>query len=318
MSTIHEFDLDAPVAAKTGPALGTAVRPALRTAAPPAARTGEAPGARGRPGIGRGFAMLAMGLAGVGLGAVLAAAPSGQSDVQPVSATVAPLDITVAGRHAIAKLRLTMDNPGTQQVRATALTLDGVNAERVSIPLSAVLGPGSHQIVDVSVDASCTRPGMSSDDQRPFRIRLLVAGHPAGVQVLPASLLDRDGGLCALLDSVLPRGWDTPILATTARRDRQDLVLSVPGLKGQNVAGSDTASGIVNTSAYIGDRLVSATLASGTTLRLIGPAPCINGSDGDPIPMTLRVLAHAPFGLRQLLIQAGPAVARWVTQNCPD
>ena len=302
----HEFDLDALAPGSAG----SAIRPGGHAEVAESERPGR---------FSRSAALFAIGLAGLALGAVLAAAPSGRSDVPPVSAMLNALDVTTSAAGASVMLRLTMDNPGGRSAHVTGLVVDGVEPQRLTLQLKATLVPGARQSVDLPLQTRCLGLGPGDDraDTTPFRTRLLIAGTSSGIPVLPGTMLDRPGGVCALLNSVLPRGWSTPLVARDAHPAGADLVMDVPGLAGQDVAGSPALNGMVNTSAYVGDRLVPAILATGTTLRLIGKAPCMDGSNGDAVPMTVRLLVHDSTGLRQVLLQPGPAVARWVTQNCP-
>jgi hypothetical protein len=308
---VHEFDLSPLPGQPAGPE-----RPA-----PTAGQQSPAPRPAG--GISRWITLLALGLLGVAAGAVLGSAPAGASHPAPVPATLAMADVLPDGDRPLIMLRLSVQSPGGPASAPARVNLAGARLElegpgRVAIQLTDPITTGDLAVIDVQVRPDCSQ--QQPDQKQPLRARVVTPGSPSGVQVLVAGPLSGPGGLCGLADSVLPAGWRTAIAAEDPRIDGDDLVLTVPGLRGIDVSGLVPAGGVLQTSAQIGDWLLPATVTNDTVLRILGPPPCsagTTGQDGNGLPMSARLLVRQDSALHQLVITAGPALAGWLVADCP-
>lgn len=277
--------------------------------------------------------LLALALAGLAVGALAGSvlSPAGEPQFPP-AATLSVRDVgaltsarvSAAGAQArtgdaVAVLRLEVDNPSDEPVRLTAVAVEGVARERVTVPLDLEVAGRQSRAVDLTLRPDCAL------DRRPvpIRARLTVAGGRWSdgdqVQVTPARLLSRGGGLCSQFNADLPRGWRLPLPAITARLDGRDLLVTVDDLSGQRLLGL-VVDGQLLPTVLLGDTLLpsSARLSAGevTTLRLRGPPPCLQVSGATPVPTTLRLLAEDDGLVEQRLVVVGPALTRWLRLDC--
>jgi hypothetical protein len=243
-------------------------------------------------------------------------------------ARISPADADSGARigRPVIVLRLEVDNPGPAALLLSGLALDGVvprAGTRSTSPGSTVLPlhtrVESHKsgVVDVSVSPGC-------DGGRPsplVRARLLFTGSPGITEVpVPTSPeLGQAGGLCALLDTELPRGWQAPLQAVKTRVQGRDLEVTLADLSADQVAGILVDNRLLPT-VLVGDRVLStsALLRPGrpTMLRLSGPPPCVEDSSTVTVPTTVRFLARDSTGLRQQMIIVGPELTRWLRRGC--
>jgi hypothetical protein len=142
---------------------------------------------------------------------------------------------------------------------------------------------------------------------------------PTGIPVVPSRVLSRDGGLCALVDTIAPQGWRTPMQALSAHVDAQDLVVVLDDLSGLKLNGIIVDGQLLPT-VFIGDQLLSTSARvrprERSVLRLRGPPPCVQFSGPEPIPSTLRILAQSDGTLQQRLVMVGPELTRWISLGC--
>jgi hypothetical protein len=272
--------------------------------------------------------MLAVGLAGLGVGSLAGAAFARTDPARlPPAATLAVRDLYVdtstiapgtglmVGR-GMAVLRIHVDNPGPDPIRLSSLALDGVTRGVTVLPLSARVAGHRSEAVDVSVSPDCSAESPTTI----VRARLRLAGSSpwAELPVLTSRELAAPGGLCSLLNTRLPRGWQSPLPAAQIRRQGVDLEVTIASLSSDRVAGV-LVDGRLLPTVFIGDQLLStsARLRPGqpTVLRLRGPPPCLENGTG-PIPSTMRLLARGGEGLQQQLIIVGPELTRWLRLDC--
>jgi hypothetical protein len=280
---------------------------------------------------------LAMGLGGLGFGALAGSTLAPADPARPLpAASLAVLDLYVdasspapdADRDALATgktgasarlgrpvvvLRLETANASAVELQLSGLVLEGVaRTSTVRQPLNIRIGGHQSGVVDVSVSPDCT-VGVPS---APVRARLLLAG---ASEVPVATSRQLAGGLCSLLDTELPRGWQAPLQAARIRLLGLDLEVTVADLSGDQVAGILVDDRLLPT-VLVGDRLLesSARLEHGrpTVLRLRGPPPCVEDSSAVAVPSALRLLARDSQGLRQQMIIVGPELSRWLRLDC--
>lgn len=295
--------------------------------APP--ESGPADG-RGRSGL---VLLLAVALAGLALGGLAGSlrAPDPAASSPPAATVTAretyldlpastdPTGPTGPTGVPVMVLRLQVDNPAATAIRLTRLTLDGVGRERTVLALDVPVAAGASAAVDVSVRPDCSprrAPAL-------LRARLTVAGSDikdlTGIAVAPSGPLSRAGGVCSLLETGLPRGWRTLLVADSARQEGADLVITVPDLSGAGLDGSVIDNRLLPT-VFVSDHLIrsSAQVLPGeqTRLTLNGPPTCIAFTRTVPIPSTLRLLAQGEGGMQQRLVVVGPELTRWLRLDC--
>lgn len=283
--------------------------------------------------------LLAIGLAGLGLGALVGSALTPPSPPRfPATATLNIRDLYVdtsapatgpsaapvgearpRNGDAVVVFRLQVHNPGAEPVGLTGLLLDGVTRTSSLLPLDMRVAGHSSTAVDLTMHPDC------SPDRDPVRVRARLrltrsdGSDPDTVRIAPSRTLSELGGLCSQLDSELPNGWRAPLQANTSRLQGIDLEISMDDLSGARLAGILVDDRLLPT-VFVGDQLLptSARLRPGEATRLLlrGPPPCIGVSGTSPIPSTLRLLAEGDQGMHQRLVIVGPALARWLRLDC--
>lgn len=281
---------------------------------------------------------LAIGLGGLGLGALAGSTFAAADPTRyPPAASLAVLDLyadasqaPVADRESLATgkpgasprlarpvvvLRLQVANPASTPLQVSGLVLEGIaRASTVRRSLNTRIEGHQSGVVDVSVSPDCT----SGVPSAPVRARLLLAGG-SEVPVPTSGELGQAGGLCSLLDTELPRGWQVPLPAARTRHLGLDLEVTLPDLSADQVAGILVDNRLLPT-VLVGARLLesSARLEPGrpTVLRLRGPPPCVEDSSTVAVPTALRLLARDSQGLRQQMIIVGPELSRWLRLDC--
>ena len=267
--------------------------------------------------------LLAIGLAGLGLGGMAGSALAPAAAPRfPTTATLSVRDLYVDTSKpvtvAVAVFRLKVDNPAGDPVKVRTLELDGVNRSSNVLPLNLPVAAHGSAWADVTVNPDC------SPEREPIGMRawlhLTTGGSdPETVRIAPARILSRVGGLCSALDTELPNGWRTPLRANQTRLVGADLEVTLRDLSAARLVGVMVGGRLVPT-VFLGDQLLSTTakLEPGEPIRLLlrGPPPCIQFTGDTPIPSTVRLLAGGDQGIQQRLVVIGPALTRWLRLDC--
>jgi hypothetical protein len=251
------------------------------------------------------------------LGNPTASAPGstvGATSASTASPTAQP---TALKGQAVVVLRLQVENPAAGPLRLTALRLDGVTSSSNLLPLDLLVAGHRSAQIDLPVRPDCS-PG-----RKPAAVRARLTSLPGsgsdGFGVAPSRALIQPGGLCSQVDSQMPNGWRTPLLAYDARLDGIDLEVTVDELSEEKVVGL-LVDGQLQPTVFAGEELLNTTArlerGEAPRLRLRGPPPCPQPGSSAPVPSTLRLLVPEDGGIQPRLVIVGSALTQWLQLDC--